>query len=296
MPEKRLGFVGIGAARAGTTWLAQCLGEHPRICMSNPKELNFFCKKHIWPWGSPTYHDRGRSWVEARFSQRHPGQLLGEYSVSYLVDPDSPHLIKNYRSDIKIIVALRNPIHALYSFYIQAGKQYDIPRKFEDFLQIYPQVSSYYCYYLHIKRFLEHFSQESCHFIIFEDIQNHPEEVLLNLYTFLGVDKTFQPSSINTRINEKKAPRSVLLRNLVGKTRIYFRKNQQIENATALLRFFGANKILDWVAAKNLYSTAFPAMHEKTRIKLLETYADENIRLGELVGRDLSSWNNSPNE
>ena len=26
-----IAFIGIGAAKAGTTWLAQCLSEHPQI-------------------------------------------------------------------------------------------------------------------------------------------------------------------------------------------------------------------------------------------------------------------------
>jgi hypothetical protein len=42
-------FVGVGAAKAGTTWLAHCLGEHPQVCASDPKELNCFCTRIISP-------------------------------------------------------------------------------------------------------------------------------------------------------------------------------------------------------------------------------------------------------
>ena len=35
-------FIGIGAPKAGTTWLARCLGEHPQVCMAAVKETEFW--------------------------------------------------------------------------------------------------------------------------------------------------------------------------------------------------------------------------------------------------------------
>jgi hypothetical protein len=35
-------FIGIGAPKCGTTWLFYGLGQHPRICLSEPKEINYF--------------------------------------------------------------------------------------------------------------------------------------------------------------------------------------------------------------------------------------------------------------
>lgn len=37
-----LHFIGIGAARSGTSWLYNTLKEHPRISFGLQKELNFF--------------------------------------------------------------------------------------------------------------------------------------------------------------------------------------------------------------------------------------------------------------
>jgi hypothetical protein len=34
-------FIGIGAGKAGTTWVSEMLDTHPEICMSEPKELNY---------------------------------------------------------------------------------------------------------------------------------------------------------------------------------------------------------------------------------------------------------------
>ena len=35
-------FIGIGAQRAGTTWLYECLNQHPQVFMSAEKELGYF--------------------------------------------------------------------------------------------------------------------------------------------------------------------------------------------------------------------------------------------------------------
>ena len=37
----KVDFIGIGAERSGTTWIAQCLAEHPEICFSKEKEIYF---------------------------------------------------------------------------------------------------------------------------------------------------------------------------------------------------------------------------------------------------------------
>jgi hypothetical protein len=35
-------FIGIGTSKAGTTWISEMLDAHPGICMSEPKEVNYF--------------------------------------------------------------------------------------------------------------------------------------------------------------------------------------------------------------------------------------------------------------
>ena len=47
-------FVGIGAQRAGTTWLARYLSDHPQVGFSPIKELHYFdwrfCPEHCGGW------------------------------------------------------------------------------------------------------------------------------------------------------------------------------------------------------------------------------------------------------
>ncbi len=40
-------FIGIGAQKTGTTWLADYLDQHPQVCISPVKELHYFDTKYL---------------------------------------------------------------------------------------------------------------------------------------------------------------------------------------------------------------------------------------------------------
>jgi hypothetical protein len=273
----KIDFLGIGVAKAGTTWLSRCLREHPQICLSEPKELNYFCRTHIWPWGSPTFYDCGEKWLQSKFSHWRQGQLRGEFSNCYLVDPQSPLIIKKHYPEIKLIVSYRNPVEALYSLYFQAAKEYAVPRKFEDFLELYPQLIELGFYYKHTDRYLQRFPQENMFFVLFDDIRSNPEEVLRNLYAFLGLETTFRPSKLYIIVNERRAPRVKWIRDVLGNAKLFFRNNRRIEKVTKYLRIAGANKLLNWLQERNLYETKFPPMRERTRRRLQNIYCPGTI-------------------
>ena len=111
----RLDFVSIGCARSGTTWLRECLQEHPQICVSDLKELCYFCSDPQWAPFSNNF--RSENWLNKRFSHYKPGQIKGELTPFYISDPTSPVLIKKAFPDIKILVSYRNPVDRLYSMY-----------------------------------------------------------------------------------------------------------------------------------------------------------------------------------
>src|ERR1700728_3618911 len=50
----------IGAAKCGTTSLHHYLSQHPQICMSHKKELDFFCEDANW--------QKGQAWYRSHFA------------------------------------------------------------------------------------------------------------------------------------------------------------------------------------------------------------------------------------
>ena len=285
----KLDFVGVGAAKAGTTWLGQCLKEHPGVCMSDPKEVNFFGHKHVWP-PSPTHYDKGIGWLEKRFEPLQPGQVRGEYSVCYLIDPASAELIQQHNPEARIIIALRNPIDALYSFYFEVLKQYVVPDTFAEFIEAYPDFITYGFYPEHVRRFQEQFKEDQIHYIFFDDIHAKPATVLHDLFAFVGADPHFEPASLHARVNERREPKYRWVRDSIGGTRDYLRTHKALHPLQEGLRAVGVEKAVNWLQEKNRVSTAFIPMDDNIRQQLAATYAPHNDTLSDMLGRDLRSW------
>lgn len=289
-PDFSLVFVGIGAAKAGTTWVAACLAEHPQICMSQRKELMFFCRTTLMPHYNAHY-DLGLHWLYDGFPHWQPGQRRGEYSHAYSYDPESPMLIHRHFPQARIVMTLREPIDRLYAFYYQVIREYPVPDTFEAFLEAYPQFLETSYYHRILQRYHQYFEWSQIHCILFDDMRSNPESVIADLYRFLGVDASFQPASLHQRVNERKTPRFTLLRGLFGSTKRWFASGPRTMHLKALLRRMGVLDLAEWVQERNMQASVFPPLHPETRARLLSRYADENQQLAALLGRDLSHWN-----
>ena len=66
-------FLGIGAQKAGTTWIYQHLSRHPQICFPAGKEI------HFWDH----YRNNGVDWWTSLFADDHPGRKQGEITPAY---------------------------------------------------------------------------------------------------------------------------------------------------------------------------------------------------------------------
>jgi len=152
----KLDFVGVGAAKAGTSWLASCLGEHPAVCMSEPKELNYFCEKKS---GLPSALLTGsaRNGLSERFAHCEPGNRLGEFSPSYLCDARCPELIFQHNPKCRLIFSFRHPVEALVSFYHQIGREAPVANTFAGFLRDQPNICRTGLYHHHVQAFLRVF-------------------------------------------------------------------------------------------------------------------------------------------
>jgi hypothetical protein len=290
MDSFKLDFIGVGAAKAATTWLAQCLSEHPDICVSIPKELNYFCKTvAIWP-SIPTHFDQGETWLQSRFSHSRNGQIKGEFSPSYLIDPHSAELIRAHSADTKIIISFRNPVDSLYALYFEIAREYDVPPTFEAFLDRYPHIISSGFYYTHAKRYLANFSARNIHCVVFDDICTAPAIVMSDLFRFLSVKCDYVCPSLHCKLNERRAPRSKWIRNMIGNSVGLYRRNPRLYRHAALFRSFGIPKVMYLIRKMNLHTIDFRPMREDTRARLSQIYCNEIVLISELLNRDLTHW------
>ena len=203
MLKNKLKFIGIGAYKCGTTWLAQCLREHPDICIPRIKEVEFFSKKFKNGGFVYSHYDKGTDWYEKQFDECEDNvSCMGEFSNAYLYDKDSAKLIKKTLPNIKLLLCLRNPVDRAYSEYLWDKLNFK-RGKYKGIIMEEIKSGDYVehgLYGKYIKRYLELFDLNDIHVVLFDDILHKPREVMKGVYSFLKV-KPFPPPSLMEKIN-----------------------------------------------------------------------------------------------
>jgi hypothetical protein len=285
----QLDFIGIGVARCGTTWLVKCLNEHPKVSLPKERELAYFSTNPLWR--TTTNHNRGEKWLKNCFTHSTVDQIKGEFTTTYISDPSSPGLIKERNPDAKFIISFRNPVDRLYSFYYMIKRLYPGTSTFEEFIECNKMYVESGFYYSQTLRFLNYFDKDKFFFIVYEDIVSEPDVVIKKLYDFLEVDSEFVPSCLHNKVNVSSGVKSTFVKNIMGNSAEFLKSSSLGLKFNGLLDSLGAHSIARWIHCKNLKAFKFPPMKESSRSSLIKIYSKENILLGNLINRDLTSWN-----
>lgn len=203
-------FIGIGAEKAGTSWVFACLYEHPEICIPI-KEINFFADDKLWK--------KGQSWYENIFRSRCSDELVrGEFSTEYLSCPYSPSRINLLYPKVIILVCLRNPIERAFSNYrneIMAGT-ISVTSTFSEALLQRPNYLNNGKYKMLLQQYFDLFTINQLHIYLYDDLKSNPLKFIQSIYKSLGVDSTFIPPSLHKRINESRIPKSTIVEKVVN--------------------------------------------------------------------------------
>lgn len=274
-------FIGIGGQRCATTWIFDCLKEHPEVCNIEKKEINFFTH----------YYNRGYEWYERYFKGCSGYKAIGEFSTSYLYDYNAPKRIYNYNPDAKIIVCLRNPIERAYSqhkHHIRLGFVTGINLSFDKAVKDNPMYIEQGLYYTHLKRWINYFQiGNNLLVLIYEDMLKNPLTFIQSVYDFLQINPNFIPSNLNKEINKAIIPKNFKLHRLINKASLTFRAigmGYFIE----FIKFVGIKRAIEYLNSEkrlNVYN-----MSDETRKNLQELFYEENKKLSNLLDRDLSFW------
>lgn len=211
-------FLGIGAAKAGTTTIAELLKEHPEIFIPKSKELHYFDFDY-------SLGEKNKDWY---FSQFEENKAIGEFTPSYLFVPESPLAINKLLGEkTKFIVSLRNPIDRAYSHYWHAinnwgdekYRELGYPIETLDFIEAikaeperlrkkeyHIRHLSYFSKGLYadqLKRYFSIFPKKNFYIIIFEEFIKRPVEILFEIYQFLKVDPKFAQSQKTVKLNSQ---------------------------------------------------------------------------------------------
>jgi hypothetical protein len=203
--ENLIDFVGIGASRSGTSWIAACLYEHPDVLMPVRKELHFFNRSHFFT-DDHRLNPNGLEILRKVFLQNQSELIQGEFTPRYMIDENALLRIRTNFPRSKILIALRDPVERAFSqfcffrFNMKKENEPDFLRALNGYYQEDYLTKS--LYYQHMVNILRIFDRENLHVMIFEDISTDPEKVISSLYRFLGASASFRPSVLNMKVNQ----------------------------------------------------------------------------------------------
>jgi len=286
-------FIGIGAARSGTTWLFYSLGQHPAICLSEPKEVLYFNKQSFSnrvnnnPDKTNKNYGKPLSWYMNHFSHCPADSIKGEFSPAYFYDLNAPSNIKRQFPDIKLILNLRNPvdrIHSAYWYRREYGK--NEKKSFEYMVKNDKEfVSKGFCS-IHLRRYLQVYDRNKIKINIFDDIMDSPRRVLVENLAFLGLNSDFEFNLKDVPKNSAKSSRIGYVINLMGKfSGLLINLNQS--RMLKILRKVGLKELVFKLNTKPL---RYPEMDEEIKNYLGDIFKEDIEILEDLTGIELARW------
>jgi len=194
-------FLGIGAQKAGTTWLYRSLQLHPRLGFPAKKEV------HFWD----QHRERGIEWYRQQFSEN-DDRLHGDITPAYsTLEPAVIQEIRQEFPSLRLIYILRNPIerawsHAKMDLRIKGLQLADAPDGY--FQQHFRHRNSLTrgdaedC----LRRWCTVFPAEQLITLRFETLCNQPRNLLRRCCEHLGVDDVYQDQPLPSPCNISPGP------------------------------------------------------------------------------------------
>ena len=281
----KVDFIGIGVDKAATSWIFNCLKEHPQICGSSRKEVHFFDKNF----------ERGLEWYAKFFAHCADDKIKGEYTVSYFVHGSSAERMYSLFPQARLLLCLRHPLEKLISKYYFDRSRGKTSRSIDDYARNFPKEQL--LYHQHLERFLQYYPREQIHIIIYKDLSEDPVNVVRGLYDYLGVDDSFLPSLIQEKryATSMSMAKFMFVNRFLWKARGVVMKSKFSKLLVPFLKKSGVNWLANYIFKLNRrkkdrgkLEKKYPSPEQQEDIK---NYCRQDIeQLEQLLQRDLSFW------
>jgi hypothetical protein len=229
-----IGFLIIGAQKAGTSSLFEYLRRHPQVHIPPEKETFFFSEdrrfRRGWDW-----------YLATMLRDAPPNAVCGEASTTYMSgtpfeDVDSersnpaprdatatgaaredvvPQRIRTLLPDVKLICVLRDPVSRAFSQYRMTVMERAESRSFDEALsdlltpqalaeaRVTPTRTNTYVvngeYARALAGYARTFPREQLLAIFSDELAAEPVTTLARLFEFIGVASDFVPDNVQTR-------------------------------------------------------------------------------------------------
>ena len=276
-------FLYIGASKAGSSWLFECLRAHPEIFIPIAKDLQFF----------NLYYDKGTDWYQAFFDTKDAFLAYGEMSHDYFLSAKTAQRIYDFNPNIKLIACLRNPVDKILSNYNYAKRTYlDKQVSFDEFFNNHSKYKKDEThnmgrenanYYENLASFYKLFPSENILILFYDDLKSHPENFIQKVYSFLEVDKNFIPTMLNTTVNPNQDSRNSAVAHIAYKVAAIVRQIGLSNVVGAIKR----NRIVNTILYQNRTSDKKENLTDVELKMVNDYYKTSYSKLVELIGKEL---------
>jgi len=196
--EKRLSdAIIIGVEKSGTSALLLFLDHHPEIrAVRSPEESHFFTR----------FYARGFEWYRSIMPCSFPGEWVIEKTPGYIYFPEAAQRIQKYKSDVKLVVIMKDPVERLlsaFAMYVAQGKM-----KVDDLesavfingndVSTDHRMVNRSLYVEHLKPWFEFFKRDDILFLDGNNFKSNPYEELHKVETFLGLRNFYQQNDFRS--------------------------------------------------------------------------------------------------
>jgi len=289
----RPSFIVIGAQKAGSTYLLQCLRDHPAIFMPR-SEIPFF--------EDPLYGEAGLPAFERHFDNARSDQVVGMKRPNLLGLPEAPGNIADLVPNAKLIAILRNPFERAvsgYFHYMMSGFlpiqpiEIGLPRILAgdyDHLPRAREVIEFGKYADHLDNYDQHFSRQQMLIQLLDDVRTDPQTAISACYEFLAVDPAYTP----TPQNERPMAAAYSLTRLRLRTALIRLSNPKAGSEKYPKPTTGPlaklNTALDRFVWAKLFKAKAPKLWQVLFDRLAAIYEPQIDRLETRLGRSLEAW------
>lgn len=276
-----LDFIGIGCRRCASSWLHECLNEHPEVGKP-PRGLHYFSNQL----------DKGIDWYLDCFRDFSNKPCVGEFSVSYTYpDKYARAAEKIYESfpHVKLFMVVRNPIDRAHSDYRRSVQMLEISKDttFRKAIEQNPIFLERGCYASFLKRYLDFFPKERILVLFYEDLLADPKGYLRTLFSFLGVNPNFEPSILRKPKGHASMIRSEAISKLLSQGGDLFKwifNHLHMDILVDIIRLTGIwRRILELNKKEQ-------RLDKENHLIIMKYYEHEIKELERLTGRNLSYW------
>lgn len=290
MNNFQIDFIGIGVPRSGTTWVYECLKEHPEVCFSDDKETGFFRKKNMF---------NNINNYQKHFKHCIDGQIRGEFDTKYFSSENTATKIKETFPNVKLIIIFRNPTEVVSSYYQMRHKRgRPVGGSFSKVIREQGNIFLKQGMYAnHLNKYLQFFDKKQLYIGFYDDLVQDSKIFIKEIYLFLNIDSTFIPTYIAKKRNylgssTVRYPRIIKLMFLID-SKVYHLKFFRV--LFPLLKKFHIhtlkNNFIYYLKRKeSSVNTETVNITEEDKDYLYTLFKEQISQLEDITDRDLSSW------